>query len=252
MKLIEWKLNDEIEAYTTCRGDDNIVFDMSYNGSLDDKVILENRKKLANHLNTSLDCMVATYQQHTTNFLKVSSSDGGKGMYSRDDAFFAYDAMYTRDKDLWLWSFHADCTPILLYCEKQEIVAAIHSGWVGTINEITGKFVSHLIQNENVDPREIYAYIGPSINHENFEAKDDIIDLVKQMSFDTTPFYTYKDDGSYLLNSKGLSKQQLLNLGVLDEHITVSPLCTIENNDLFFSYRKEKTPDRNITFIKMK
>lgn len=252
MKLIEWKLNDEIEAYTTCRGDDNIVFDMSYNGSLDDKVILENRKKLANYLNTSLDCMVATYQQHTTNFLKVFSSDGGKGMYSRDDAFFAYDAMYTRDKDLWLWSFHADCCPVLLYCSEQRIVAAIHSGWKGTVGEIVGKVTSHLISNENVKPDEIYAYIGPSINQKNFEAKDDIINLVKQMSFETSSFYTLKDDGAYLLNSKGLIKQQLLNLGVKEEQITVSNLCTIENNDLFFSYRKEKTPHRNITLIKMK
>lgn len=252
MKLIEWKVNDKIEAYTTCKSDDDKLFNLSYHQYAIYEDVLNNRKKLAKALHTDLDHMVATFQQHTTNFIEVNKEDGGKGMYTRDDAYYGYDAMYTKDKDLWLWSFHADCTPILLYCEKQEIVAAIHSGWVGTINEITGKFVSHLIQNENVDPREIYAYIGPSINHENFEAKDDIIDLVKQMSFDTTPFYTYKDDGSYLLNSKGLSKQQLLNLGVLDEHITVSPLCTIENNDLFFSYRKEKTPDRNITFIKMK
>ena len=252
MKLIEWKISEDIEAYTTCRDDDGCIFDLSYNGSLKNEDVLKNRLKLVNYLNTDLDHMVATFQQHTTNFLKVSKEDGGKGMYKREDAFYGYDAMYTRDKNLWLWSFHADCCPVLLYCSKEKIIAEIHSGWKGTVNEIVGKVTSHLISNEHVDPSEIFAYIGPSINQENFEAKDDIIDLVKKMSFDTSSFYTLKDDGAYLLNSKGLIKQQLLNLGVKEENITVSPLCTIKDNDLFFSYRKEKTPHRNITLIKMK
>ena len=72
------------------------------------------------------------------------------------------------------------------------------------------------------------------------------------MSFDTSSFYTKKEDGAYLLNSKGLIKKQLELLGILQTNITISPYCTIENNDLFFSYRKEKTNYRNITLIKLK
>ena len=252
MKLLPWIINKPIEAYTTLAYDGNRILDMSYNGSLDDHIILQNRKKLAKELNTDLEHMVATFQQHTTNFLKVSLKDGGKGMYCRNDAFFGYDAMYTRDKDLWLWTFHADCCPVLLYCENQDIVAAIHSGWKGTCHEIVGKVTKHLIDNENCAPKSIYAYIGPSINQENFEAKDDIIDLVKHMSFDTSSFYKRKDDDSYLLDSKGLIKQQLLNLSIPQENITISPYCTIKDEDLFFSYRRNKTPHRNITLIRRK
>ena len=171
-------------------------------------------------------------------------------MYSKDDAFDNYDAMYTKDSNLYLLSFHADCCPVLLYCRDQKIVAEIHSGWKGTVTEIVGKVTKHLIENEHCNPEHIYAYIGPSIEERNFEAKDDIIDMVKKMSFDTSSFYSKKDENSYLLNSKGLIKQQLLNLKVKEENITVSPYCTIENNDLVFSYRKEKTQLRNITIIK--
>lgn len=66
--------------------------------------------------------MVATYQQHTTNFIEVSLKDGGKGMYNRQNAFIGYDAMYTKDRQLWLWSFHADCCPVLLYCRDQKLL----------------------------------------------------------------------------------------------------------------------------------
>jgi len=252
MKLIPWNCFDEIEAYTTTRiGNDDLPFNMSFNDENHD-IVLKHRKELAEYLDTDLNHMVATIQKHTTNFLEVSLADGGKGMYSKDDALDNYDAMYTKDKDLYLLSFHADCCPVLLYCRDQKIVAAIHSGWKGTVNEIVGKVTKHLIEKEKCDPHEIYAYIGPSIEERNFEAKDDIIDLVKKMSFDTTAFYTKKDKNSYLLNSKGLIQQQLLNLNVKKENITVSPYCTIENNDLFFSYRKEKTIYRNITIIKRK
>lgn len=251
MKFIPWNCFDEIEAYTTCAYDNDHIYNMSYNG-IDDKQVLQNRIELASRLHTDLSHMVATYQQHTTNFKEVTLKDGGRGMYSRDDALIGYDAMYTRDRNLWLYSFHADCCPVLLYCRDQKIVAEIHSGWKGTVSEIVGKVTKHLIDNENCYPAEIYAYIGPSINQENFEAKDDIIDMVKQMSFETSSFYKLKDDGAYLLDSKGLIKQQLLNLGVKETNITVSPYCTIKDEDLFFSYRRNKTPHRNITCICLK
>lgn len=252
MKLIPWNCFDEIEAYTTTAFDGQRLLDMSYNESLNHKEVLKNRKDLALQLHTDFNHMVATFQQHTTNFIEVSLKDGGKGMWSRDDALIGYDAMYTRDRGLWLWTFHADCCPVLLYCRDQGIVAAIHSGWKGTVGEIVGKVTYHLINNEHCHPDEIYAYIGPSINQENFEAKDDIIDLVKQMSFDTSSFYIKKDDGAYLLNSKGLIQQQLLNLEIPKNNITISPYCTIKDEDLFFSYRRNKSPHRNITLIQRK
>lgn len=252
MKLIPWYICDEIEAYTTCAYDINHqIINMSYN-NINNEQVLKNRKELAEQLNSDLQHMVATYQQHTTNFIEVSLKDGGKGMYNREDALIGYDAMYTRERGLWLWTFHADCCPVLLYCRDQKIVSAIHSGWKGTVGEIVGKVTKHLIDNEHCQPQHIYAYIGPSINQENFEAKDDIIDLVKQMSFDTSSFYIKKEDGAYLLDSKGLIQQQLLNLGIPLQNITVSPYCTIKDEKLFFSYRREKSPHRNISLICLK
>lgn len=251
MKLIEWNCFNEIEAYTTCREDHGRIMNMSFNG-IDDQQVLENRQHLAKTLHSDLSQMVATLQQHTTRFIEVHHSDGGRGMWSRDDALIGYDAMYTRDRHLWLWTFHADCCPVLLYCRDQKIVAAIHSGWKGTVGEIVKKVTQHLIENEGCQPQHIYAYIGPSIEQRHFEAKDDIIDLVKKMSFDTSRFYIQKEDGAYLLDSKGLIQQQLLELHVPQSHITVSPYCTIENEDLFFSYRRDKSPHRHITLISLK
>lgn len=245
MKLIKWNTVADIEAYTTTKE----LGDMSYNNE-DQNLILNNRKHLAKILNTDLDHMVAPRQVHSTNFKEVSLSDGGKGMYSQDDAFNDTDALYTKDANLILLSFHADCTPVLLYCQDTNIIAAIHSGWLGTTKQIVSKVTAHLINHEHCDPKKILAYIGPCICKDCLEVMDNVIDLVKQMDFDTAPYYHQTDDTHYLLDNKGLNKQMLLNLGLIEENITISPYCTVENDDLFYSYRKNKDSGRNITIIR--
>ena len=251
MKLLPWSMNNDLfEGYTVAGYQDGKLFDMQFHDDNDEEIIA-NRKRLAEALHTDLKHMVAPMQRHTTNFLKVSLNDGGRGITSLDDAFEPIDATYTRDTDLLLYTFHADCCPVLLYHESH-LVAAIHSGWKGTVTQIVSKVVSYLIANENCAPEGFYAYIGPSLEMRNFEAMDDIIDQVKKMDFDTSSFYKKIDDKHYLLDSKSLILQQLLNLGVPRDHIEVSPYCTTEHEDLFFSYRKTKTACRNISIIRLK
>lgn len=247
MKLIKWDTTDNIEAYTVTKE----LGDMSYN-NVDKQLVLNNRKQLAKILNTDLEHMIAPHQVHSANFKEVTLNDGGKGMYQIDDAIQDTDALYTKDADLFLLSFHADCTPILLYSPETNIIAAIHSGWLGTTKQIVSKVTNHLIEYEKCNPTTMKAYIGPCICKNCLEVMDNVIDLVKQMNFDTTPFYQKTDDIHYLLDNKGLNKQMLLNLGLLDQNITVSPYCTVENDDLFYSYRKHKDSGRNITIIKRK
>lgn len=245
MNLISWDIfNDEIEAYTVTKD----FGDMSFNNE-DTVLILENRKRLATYLHTDLYHMVAPKQTHSTNFQEVTMKDGGKGMFDATSALKDTDATYTRDLDLYLVSFHADCTPILLYCRDQGIVCAIHAGWLGTTKQIASKVVDYLITKEHCCPKEMYGYIGPCISKKHFEVKQDVIDLVKTMDFDTQPFYQQKDEEHYVLDNKGLNKQQLLNAGIEETHITVSPYCTIEDNDLLYSHRKKEL-GRSITVIK--
>ncbi|SFD41927.1 conserved hypothetical protein [Sharpea azabuensis] len=251
VKLIAAQFNNEhVHAYSVPAYDEEgHNFNLGLNG-MNDEQTMRNREALAKQLHIPLDHMILPHQEHTDHFVKVTLEDGGKGMYSLDTALPATDATYTRDKGLVLWSSHADCCPVLMYSPDQELIAAIHSGWKGTVHEIVGKVTKHLIENENVDPTQLLVYTGPAIEQRNFEAMDDIINLVKAMSFDTSSFYKVKDETHYLLNSKGLIKQQLLNLGVKEEHIEQSPICTYED-ERFFSYRKTKTKDRNMSIIYM-
>ena len=224
MKLIKWNLHEDVEAYTTTRK----LGDISLNNPNYLKV-LENRQELASLLNTDLEHMVAPRQTHSTNLKQVFlMKDGGTNMLKQTDDLYEVDATYTKDKDLFLLSFHADCTPIVDHT------------------------IRYLIEKENCNPKEMYCLIGPCLSKKHLEVQDDVINQVKKMNFDTSPFYQKTDETHYLLDNKGLNKQQLLNLGVLEENIQVSSYCTNENNDLFFSHRVNHDGQRNVTIIKRK
>ena len=117
MKLIPWHIHGDVEAYTTTKE----LGDISLNNPNYLKV-LENRQELASLLNTDLVHMVAPRQTHSTNLKQVFlMKDGGTNMLKQTDDLYEVDATYTKDKDLFLLSFHADCTPILVYCKDQKI-----------------------------------------------------------------------------------------------------------------------------------
>ena len=200
MKLIKWNLHEDVEAYTTTRK----LGDISLNNPNYLKV-LENRQELASLLNTDLEHMVAPRQTHSTNLKQVFlMKDGGTNMLKQTDDLYEVDATYTKDKDLFLLSFHADCTPILVYCKDQKIVCAIHSGWLGTVRQIVDHTIRYLIEKENCNPKEMYCLIGPCLSKKHLEVQDDVINQVKKMNFDTSPFYQKTDENHYLLDNKVL------------------------------------------------
>ena len=257
MKLISWNIDPEIVAGTTTRQGgysqgSYAGLNLGLNVGDDPQKVLANRQLLAETLHTQLDCMISPLQTHSTNLMKVSLADGGRGMYSLDVAPASIDGLYTKDSGLFLLTYHADCIPILLYERKQQLILALHSGWKGNVHEITLKAIRLLIDKENCSPKEMFAYIGPSLGKNRFEAKEDIISLVKEMEIDGSPFYTQKADGNYLLDAKGLAKAQMLLAGIPASQITVSPYCTMERQDLFYSYRADHDCGRNVSFIALK
>lgn len=256
MEIIEWQVSPKIKAGTPLRHggvSKGALASLNLALNVNDDVanVVKNRQILAKYLGTTIDDMVSPTQTHSTNIQKVTLKDKGRGMYSLDDAFENTDALYTREKNLYLLTYHADCIPVLLYNKKEELIASIHAGWKGNVHEIILKSLKHLQEYENCQPKDFYAYIGPSLGFENFEARQDIIDLVNQMSIDGSSYYIENSPGIYHLDAKGLAKAQLLAFGIPESHITVDLHCTKTDQDHFFSYRHDHACGRHASFIAM-
>lgn len=257
MQIIKWQPFEEITAGTTLKNggvSKGSLASLNLALNVNDQIenVIENRKILAKYLNTDFEHMVSPTQTHSTHLKKVTLLDGGRGMWSLEDAIDDTDALYTREKDLFLLTYHADCTPVLLYDKKEELIASIHAGWKGNVNEIVLKTMQYLMQNEHSQPENIYAYIGPCLSYDAFEAKDDIIDLVKKMHIHTEKYYHEVSKGVYRLDAKGLAKEQLLYCGVPEQNITIDPSCTKTDQTNFYSYRHDHSCGRHVSFISMK
>lgn len=250
MDIMYWKHQKDILAGTTLRSSHALEHNnlaLHVGGNLTN--VLENREALSTSLGITSAQWTFAHQTHSDHIFKVTSADMGKGAFNDHDSIQDCDALYTKEKGIALGVFHADCVPVLLYDPFSGIIAAIHSGWQGTIKEITRKTLIQLIEKEQVNPAHIQAYIGPAIAFRSFEIGPDVLEKVQCMSFPTASFIQYKANGKAVVDTRGLNRQMLLDLGVPLAHIHVDKNDTFMKNEAFFSYRRDHDCGRHLSFI---
>lgn len=89
------------------------------------------------------------------------------------------DAVITRVPGLCVAVKTADCIPVLLYDERQHLVAAVHAGWRGTV----GRIVQLTIRQMQSRGEDLHAVIGPGISLASFEVGDEVYEAFLQAGF---------------------------------------------------------------------
>ena len=187
----------------------------------------------------------------------------------------AGDALLTRESGVLLAVQTADCIPILLADTRTRAIAAIHSGWRGTLNRIVEKTVGRMRLEFGTRPEDVIAALGPGIGgccyevgHEvanEFAAKfpnardwfEGQFDGVPAGDNDPNwlPWLTMKPPGHAPEPSRvhldliAANCAILAAAGVPRERIFASNFCTACRTDLFFSYRRERTTGRLMAAI---
>lgn len=211
---------------------------------------IENNKKLVcQELNIPFKNLIIPQQTHSSNVQVVS-----KNSQRRQEAktrgcveginhasthlvlhasFKDTDALITNKPNVALALNFADCVPILFYDPVKKIIAAAHAGWRGTASQISVKTVQKMVEEFSCEPKNIIAAIGPAIGKCCFEAKEDVLSQLEA---------TIKNNSNAISNNhadlKLINKLQLLACGL--EKIDVCEYCASCQNELFFSYRREK------------
>ena len=81
------------------------------------------------------------------------------------------DAHFTDDPRLGLIVKTADCVPVLLASDRGH-VAAVHAGWRGVVTDIVPNTIRQL--NRVTEKSPLRAWIGPHIQWQSFEVRDDV------------------------------------------------------------------------------
>lgn len=138
------------------------------------------------------------------------------------------DGMITTLKNKFLAVKVADCVPILFYDPHQEIAAACHVGWKGTLERIQQKIIQKM-QRIGSKPENIIAVLGPHIGSCCYNISSD-------RAKDFKEYLTIKN-GEFFLDLGKTNISLLKKVGV--NNIEDINICTSCQNDLLYSYRKE-------------
>jgi len=147
----------------------------------------------------------------------------------------------------------ADCNLILIADIKKRVIAAVHAGWKGVLNQIIIKTIKILQNDFNSNLKDVFIFIGPSIRKCCFKVKQDIFDLFYFKFKKNLIFKKTIDDEEkinyYFIDLVNLITKDLLDLGIPKNNISDLKLCTYCNEDLFFSYRRKKETGRQAGII---
>lgn len=231
--------------------------------------VLSNRKQFLHAIGADGMSLVAIEQIHSDVVHRITSATPAIIKPAKGDA------LLTNVPGILLAVQSADCTPILLADTKRRAVAAIHSGWRGTLLRIAAKTLGRMRMEFGTSPQDVIAAIGPSIGRCCYEVGSEVaaafhsqfpnarewfdgpFDALASGENDPNwlPWLTMKPPGHapppprVHLDLVAANRAILTEAGVPPGQIFQSGLCTACRGDLFFSYRREHVTGRLMAVI---
>ncbi|NOR74900.1 MAG: peptidoglycan editing factor PgeF, partial [Draconibacterium sp.] len=195
------------------------------------ETLKNNRKQLAEKLNINASQLLFPRQTHTSCVAEITDIPNTEIKET--------DALVTNQLGICLCVQTADCVPILLFDPVGKVIAAVHAGWRGTINKIIEVVIQKMVLKYNSSPPNILTAIGPSISNEIYEVGDEVIRAARKTIPNAEITLNISNSGKFHFNLWEANRQILLENGVLSENIEILGECSFQNNEKYFSARKE-------------
>ncbi|MBR6113138.1 MAG: peptidoglycan editing factor PgeF [Bacilli bacterium] len=228
--------------------DDLIHFYTKRPFNLNESKLEEEYKTLEDMASYKFDKIYLSKQTHSANICSID--DDTPLILDNIDGFV------TNKRGVAILTKSADCQSILLYDPVNKVIGNVHSGWKGTLAKIITNAINIMICEYNCNPKNIIACICPSILKCCFEVDEDLIEGFKMVHDNIDDLITKGDiingKQKYYLDTVTINKREMIKLGLLEENIVLSNICTKCNSDIFNSYRAEHNSCRNVALIGLK
>lgn len=220
--------------FRTARANNGRLTEEEYN------LAVNSYKILCNALDVNYNNIVKTNQTHTDNVEIIN-----KKANTNEPDFSVYkntDGLVTNKSDLILSTTNADCILLLFFDPVKKVIANVHSGWKGTLKRISVKAVQKMQKEYGCNPEDIICCICPSIRKCHFEVDKDVYDLF---------FYEFQDlnndldkiiekkENKWHIDTVLINKILLKKLGLKNENIIDSGICSVCHKDIVHSFRAE-------------
>ena len=236
-----YNLGDKVTAFSTtrhggCSTGNYAAFNINRFCGDNEEDIQKNHEALCHELGISDDHLIMPHQVHLTEVLKVDKAFLSLDNEGRMEGLEGYDALMTNLKGVCIGVSTADCIPILLYDKEEHAVCAIHAGWRGTVKRIVERAIEAMKENYGTQPQQLVAQIGPGIHLDSFEVGDEVYDNFDQAGFDMSAISIKKE--KWHIDLPECNRLQLIASGLQPQHIKVSPVCTYQQAEDYFSARR--------------
>lgn len=217
----EVKDSDPYSSFNVCH----------YTGDIPEHVS-QCREQLCRYLNITPERLIIPRQTHSANVAVIDRIPVGNTSIDNTDA------IVTTLPDVAIAINTADCVPILLADITAGIVAAVHSGWKGTVQSIVTKAINKM-QSLGAEAGSTLAIMGPCICGNCFEVGDEVIERFIANGFLSDDIILrHRNKPRMHIDLPQACRQSLIQAGIPQENISMPLSCSRCNPTDYFSARR--------------
>ena len=169
-----------------------------------------------------------------------------------------YDAFITDLPGVAIGVRTADCVPILIYDPVHRAVAAVHSGWKGTVLMVSRSTVNRMGERFGSIPADLEVVIGPAIGPDSFQVGEEVAEKFRDAGFPMPVIWSFRGPGDGRPMSGGhhidlfkANRWILEGSGVRPENIRVHDIDTYLDASFYSARREGVQCGRNINAIRL-
>ena len=189
--------------------------------------VLENLNIVSKKIGIKTDNLFTMNQTHSNKVVVIN--DANKHIQKINS-----DALITNKKNIAISVLTADCVPILIYDETNEIIASVHAGWRGAVSGIIENTIKEIVKISKNS--KINVAIGPCINISNYEVGQEFYDKFIQVSQKNENYFLPKKTNKFLFDLRKYVNSKFEKLEV--NHIENVGFDTFSEDEKFFSFRR--------------
>lgn len=197
---------------------------MSYKYANSKEEVDSNKNKFYESLNLKYDNIYNLCVTYSDKILVINSMPTNKEIVA--------DSIITNCENFFITLGFADCIPLIIYDRRKEIFSFSHLGWQSICVDLHKKVIKKMTQEMKSDFSDLMVYIGPSIKVNSYAFENPA-----QLSMPGWSSYLLHKNGLYHIDLVKYVVDNIIDLGVLQENIIISPVDTGNNDEYFSHYR---------------
>ena len=227
---------------------ENKLYPDEYLNLSKDRNILE--KEPFAKLQKLLDIEYLTFlkQTHSTNGLVVTHDHMTMPSFTHEGDFLITDI-----PSIGLGIMTADCLPLIINDPVHNVIATVHAGWKGTINNIAITVIKKMQKLFKTNLDNVHLIFGPSAKKCCYQVSENFVSYIRNNTLVNDKKVLHRKNGKLFFDLPGFNQFLLEAAGIKKNAFCLDyNICTICDNQ-FFSYRRQgEQAGRQMTIAHLK